>query len=440
MAIIPQKQLFKWNEIEELGDLERLILVLNHLPDEKLVQVLEKKRGKGRNDYPIRAIWNSIVAGVVFQHKSIESLRRELMRNGQLREICGFDVMLGIKGVPSSSAYTRFLKRLMKHQREINEMFDCLVKALYKEISDFGETLAIDGKAIETYAKPRRNEDEKSYDGRRDIDADFGVKTYKGKTKDGSLWGKTKSWFGYKLHLIVDAKYELPVSFCVTKASKSEVKEGHKLIDKMEQRVPVILDRCLYFTGDRGYDDSKLITKVWGKYGIKPIIDIRNLWKDGEETKLVGGRENVVYDYKGTVYCYSPIGNKRREMVPGGFEKDREASRYLCPAMYYGIECQGKDSCPVKGGVRIPLGEDKRIFTPVARSSAKWKRIYKMRTSVERVNSRIDLVFGFEDHYIRGLKKMEFSCSLALIIMLAMALGRVKTKQKGKLRSLVKAA
>ena len=63
-----------------------------------------------------------------------------------------------------------------------------------------------------------------------------------------------------------------------------------------------------------------------------------------------------------------------------------------------------------------------------------------MRTSVERVNSRIDLVFGFEDHYIRGLKKMEFSCSLALIIMLAMALGRVKTKQKGKLRSLVKAA
>ena len=150
MAIIPQKQLFKWNEIEELGDLERLILVLNHLPDEKLVQILEKKRGKGRNDYPIRAIWNSIVAGVVFQHKSIESLRRELMRNGQLREICGFDVMLGIKGVPSSSAYTRFLKRLMKHQREINEMFDCLVKALYKEISDFGETLAIDGKAIET--------------------------------------------------------------------------------------------------------------------------------------------------------------------------------------------------------------------------------------------------------------------------------------------------
>ncbi|NLA07467.1 MAG: transposase, partial [Firmicutes bacterium] len=49
MAIIPQKQLFKWDEIEELGVLERLRLVLDCLPDEELMRVLEKKRGKGRN-------------------------------------------------------------------------------------------------------------------------------------------------------------------------------------------------------------------------------------------------------------------------------------------------------------------------------------------------------------------------------------------------------
>lgn len=145
MAIIPQKQLFKWDEIEELGDLERLKLVLDYLPDEELMRVLEKKRGKGRNDYPVRAIWNSIIAGVVFQHINTESLRRELMRNGQLRQICGFDITLGVKGVPSSSAYTRFLKNLMKHQKEVNKMFDNLVKMLCEELPDFGEVLAIDG-------------------------------------------------------------------------------------------------------------------------------------------------------------------------------------------------------------------------------------------------------------------------------------------------------
>ena len=42
-------------------------------------------------------------------------------------------------------------------------------------------------------------------DGRRDVDADWGVKTYQGEREDGNLWQKLKSWFGYKLHLLVDA-------------------------------------------------------------------------------------------------------------------------------------------------------------------------------------------------------------------------------------------
>ena len=70
MAIIPQRSLFRWEEVERLGDLERLRLVLSALPDEPLMGVLEKERGHGRDDYPIRAMWNSLVAGVVFQHPS----------------------------------------------------------------------------------------------------------------------------------------------------------------------------------------------------------------------------------------------------------------------------------------------------------------------------------------------------------------------------------
>ena len=83
---------------------------------------------------------------------------------------------------------------------------------------------------------------------------------------------------------------------------------------------------------------------------------------------------------------------------------------------------------------------DRRVFTPMARSSYVWQRTYKKRTAVERVNSRLDVSFGFERHFIRGLAKMRLRCGLALIVMLAMALGRVKEKQKGKLRSLVRAA
>lgn len=90
MAIIPQISLFRWDEIENLGDLKRLRLVLEYMPDEELMDMLEKERKNGRDEYPVRAMWNSVLAGVVFQHPSIESLRRELSRNGQLRLMCGF--------------------------------------------------------------------------------------------------------------------------------------------------------------------------------------------------------------------------------------------------------------------------------------------------------------------------------------------------------------
>ncbi len=52
MAMIAQKRLFDWQEIEELGDLARLKLVLDHLPDEELMRSLERRRGHGRNELP----------------------------------------------------------------------------------------------------------------------------------------------------------------------------------------------------------------------------------------------------------------------------------------------------------------------------------------------------------------------------------------------------
>jgi len=61
-------------------------------------------------------------------------------------------------------------------------------------------------------------------------------------------------------------------------------------------------------------------------------------------------------------------------------------------------------------------------------SSYAWKRAYKKRTSVERVNSRLDVFFNFENHTVRGLAKMKVRCGLALCIMLAMAVGQDKTK------------
>ena len=104
------------------------------------------------------------------------------------------------------------------------------------------------------------------------------------------------------------------------------------------------------------------------------------------------------------------------------------------------LACRGQERCAVRGAVRIRLEEDRRVFTPVARSSYKWRRLYAKRGAAERVNSRLDVSFGFERHFIRGLLKMQVRVGLALAVMLAMALGRVREKRAGLMRSLVRAA
>ncbi len=167
------------------------------------------------------------------------------------------------------------------------------------------------------------------------------------------------------------------------------------------------------------------------------------MWKDKDSTRLLQDYENVIYNYKGDVYCVCMETGTQREMIVGDFEKDRKKHgtlKKLCPAKQYGIKCKHMEKCHVKQGIRIDIESDRRIFTPIDRASYKWDKCYKKRTSVERVNSRLDVSFGFEKHYIRGIKKMKVRCFIALAVMLAMAVGRIKQNQPDKMRSLVKSA
>ncbi|RKL63580.1 hypothetical protein DXT63_05705 [Thermoanaerobacteraceae bacterium SP2] len=58
----------------------------------------------------------------------------------------------------------------------------------------------------------------------------MGRKEYRGQRPDGTLWEKIVKWFGYKLHLIVDSNYELPVAYRFTTASQSDIKQAYELI------------------------------------------------------------------------------------------------------------------------------------------------------------------------------------------------------------------
>ena len=234
MTASTNKLLFSWDDVEYLPDLQRLEFVLRYLPDEDLLRALNGKRGRGRDDYPVEAMWRALVAGVVFQHPSIAALIRELRRNPALLGLCGFNP-LPRQGrpvlvreatadaqvprlvpaplhdsVPGDANFSRLLRNLVdleEHQGLVSAMVDTLRKRLIEALPDFGKHLGYDGKAIDSHSTGRTS---RKTGKTSDPDADWGKhETFGTDHKTGKVWKKVKSWFGYGLHLIADTSYEI---------------------------------------------------------------------------------------------------------------------------------------------------------------------------------------------------------------------------------------
>ena len=472
------RPLFSWSDVERRPELERLEMVLKALPDEDLLRALEQRRGRGRDDYPIRAMWRALVAGIVFQHVSVESLLRELRRNPALLDVCGFDPMgprrrpkgggvWGLRGkkgdgVPSAWNFSRFLSEVVKQEEKqggIAAMMRHVREQLMEEVEDFGEHLGYDGKAIESHSTGQEN---RKTGTTSDPEADWGKHQTGGKDRrTGKLWRKVKTWFGYRVHLIADTRYEIPVACEVTRASRSEVKQLEAMSEALFEETPELAKRCRDFSADRGLDSGPVKAKLWDDYGIRPLIEPRQLWK---EEKQEGGydpgeaitrplypdrADTIVHTEKGEVGCLCPETGRQRRLAFQGFEAARGTLKYRCPAAAYGYGCAGRQRCYRAAGsqagafgriVRIPLAtQDRRIFTPTPYGSPSWKRSYRRRPALERIYSRLDNDFGFERHFLRGHSRVRARVCLALTVMMALALAQARAGHRERMCSLVDA-
>ena len=411
--IITQLNIFDYSEIEHLGDLERFYLCIAGIDDSELVKALKKQRKNGRNDYSVEVMLNLYYAFKTFSHQTIESFRRELLRNSDLRKACGLhDNSMNKKYlVPEPRVFSGFIKNLIKHQDLLDKIFNKLVDDMYNEIEGFGEILAGDGKIIQSYAKKKKKEIDilDIADGRKETDANYTSKEYHYTDKSGKEKVKKQTYFGFRAHIICDVKTELPIAMTVTKASSGERVEMIKMMDKFtdEQK-----NKMKYMLLDKGYDSLEMLKNIID-CNAKPIVDKRNMWSNKNETRQYK-ETDIVYDVKGNVFYIDDITLKPMPMKYIGYDKDRDALRYEYKGKIY----------------RIKRTENERIFTPLARTSKKFKRIYKGRTAVERLNGRLDRDYMFEVHSIRGLKKMNAMVKLSGIIMLAMAKAHIDKKQK----------
>ncbi len=459
--------------------------MLDNLPDGDLVAALEARRGRGRDEYPVSAMWRALVAGMVFGHESSASLLRELGRNPALLSLCGFDPLgrqsapkrtlarradgaaEGVceasprrDGVPTAWAFSRFLSsvaELEERSGAVSGMVDALRRRLMAELPGCGRHLGYDGKAVPSKSTGRTS----ARTGKTsDPDADWGRHETRGVDgRSGKAWTRVKSWFGYGLHLIADVEHELPVWFEVERASRSEAKVLDAGVDELFGAEPELAADCEDFCADRGLDAGPLKGKLWDAHGVRPLIDVREMWREEKEMPdrdpakpilrplSARGDGNVLHSEKGEVFCRCPATGEERPMAFQGFEADRGALKYRCPAAACGLECAGREACLRDAGsragdhgrvVRVDLATaDRRMFTPTPWGSPSWRRGYNRRGALERINARLDNSFGFERHFVRGRAKMKARLGLALAVMMALALGSVAAGRPERMRSLV---
>ena len=417
MKIISQISIFDYSEIEILGDLERCKLLIENVPDEKIVNKLIEIRGKGRNDYPVIPLWNAFLIMPLLECSTVEQLRRELSRNRDLRKLCGFDdynYYFGkTKLVPPPKAFTNMQKNLQKIEPMLKECFNELREFMYENIKDFSKNVGEDGKIFSSKAKaPNKNGDES--DGRCDMDADYTKKeNYYKDSKTGESKLNKKIYFGYRYHLLADVNYELPIEYTVTKASKGEIEQFKKHIEMLPEDKLHIIDTA---SADKGYDSEEMIEFLKNK-DIKPIIAIINHWKEDQTRQYKD--TDIVYTYDGKV----SIVDDKGEVIPLkylGYDKVKNTLRYGYKKKVYSID----------------INYDKRVFTPIARDSNKWRKLYKKRTALERINGRMDRDFNLENNKVRGLKKATVVIDIMMIGMMAMAKGHIINNHPENIRRL----
>ena len=261
-------------------------------------------------------------------------------------------------------------------------MADALRRRLLDELPGFGRHLGYDGKAVDSHSTGR--EDAKS--GKTsDPDADWGKhETHGVDRRTGKAWTKVKRWFGYGLHLIADVEHEIPVWFEVTEASRSEHKALSAALDELFADEPELAARCADFCADRGLDAGPLKRKLWDGHRVRPLIDVREMWREEREAPgwdpskpilrslAKDGGGNVSHSEKGEVLCRCPATGTERPMAFQGFEKDRGTLKYRCPAAAYDLDCKGREECCRAAGAkagdygrvaRIALkDQDRRMF------------------------------------------------------------------------------
>jgi hypothetical protein len=336
---------------------------------------LDDSRWTGRPGYPIRSMIGIALAKTIYSISTWTKIVSLIKEHESLSKVIAPD-----GEVPSVYACYRFTKKLIEYDHLLEKCIAGAIYSLREKDPEFGKDIAIDASDIPAYANGQgrvKSGRERRPDEYSDPDASWGHRSAVSTRNSGSF-------YGYKLHLAVCAKTELPIAWQVETGRRNENMFVTSLLEKLHD-VEIKPYTCAM---DKGYDHA-------GSYfdckmrDIIPVIPLR------QTPDVKRGAD-------------SPPVCEHGRWTFAGADRKRGATKWRCPTG----ECEPASEW-VKGDRLHPL---------IPRESRRWKDLYQGRSAVERTFGRLKHEWAMLPLRVRGVKKVKLHIDLTILTKLSCAL------------------
>lgn len=430
MTIIRQPSLFGIQELYDMEPTQKYEEIISTIDLDKIYHAVTKKSRLGApEELNYAGMIISFVIRYVERIPTIKDLVKRLRDDISFKLNCGFLVS---DSVPSEASYSRLVTKLIESDVIKKEMdhvvyqaitegfiqddtaatdashFEARDQALPKEEKPKSEPKKRGRKSKEEREQWLKDEAEREanlplYEKKIEAQLDVPLADLRSEIPQDPKWGVKKNsegknvfWFGYKAHLIVGTSSQYILDSLFSSGNLNDGKAAIPLLKGVHERFPQLNLR--YHTKDAGYDYEPIYKQIH-RMGQQSVI----AYNKRNEREILG------YDKHFAPTCF-----REHSYRYDSFDSKYETLKYTRPK-----ECS---DCPLANeGIcqkvyKVKITQDLRKYTAPARGSQAWKKIYKRRTAVERVNAYLKEFFQLNNVRYRGGKRAKVHFDMVTLV------------------------
>jgi len=428
MTIVKQISLFDIQELFEMESSHRFDAIFATFDVQPIFQLFSKKTMRGApRECNYGAMIQSLIIRIVERIPTVKDLVKRLVNDPLFRLDCGFLVS---DSVPSEASYSRMID-VISRSDVMDNMQDQLILTAFSE--GFLEDLHVAHDATHFEArdasKPsqkketsqkkrgRKSKEERAAWLTEQAEIEANQTTYEKNLAaqlsipTHTLWqdipiepnwgikknsnGKNTFWYGFKGHLAVSTKSQYIVARLMSSGNLNDSKAAIPLLKKVADLMPNHFTTAIF---DAGYDYEPIYRQALDQ--TMRIVIPYNVRREGE---MVGFdshfRPTCVREHS---YCYDSFDEKYQTLK---YTRPKECA--TCPL---------RDDSLCQKVFKIKCETDIRKYTYPARGSDLWKKLYKERTAVERVNAYLKQFFQLNNVRHRTGRKAKLHFNLVTFI------------------------